>query len=437
MRVAALLLALLSRTAAGGATTGGGATCDAVADCGAVADNATNAAPALTACVARGGACGAPGSTLVFPPHASFLAGSIDLSNTINLTLSFGAGAGLFGAADTALYPLQTPLPPTNAPQLPFQWRALLYARNTSGLTLEGPRSAVVDGLGWPWWAAFSNGTLRYQRPKLVEIVDSRDVLLRGMTFRNSPFWTLHALYSARVSFVDLAVLAPRAVGNTDGVDPDSCTDVLIDSCFIDVGDDGISIKSDFRVDPLTGAVTLEPSARTLVRNTTVLSRNVAIGSSTFGNVTDVTIEGGRVGDDAGSSPWAIKVKTHTPFGGVVRNVTVRGTRFGAIAPNAWQQRGGGTAVYIDLTPYNTPAFPPGAPRPAASAFQDIAFEDVRVTSAVAAGELIADAPFFIERLALRNVTFGGAPRAWRCARLAGTVASGVVPPLPSGCGNE
>jgi polygalacturonase len=432
MSMSALLITCLALCAV---AVRGGATCDAVRDCGAVADNATNAAPALSACVARGGACGAPGSTVVFAPGASFLVGSIDASNTVNLTLSFGEGAGLFGSADRALFPLQTPLPPTNEPQLPAQWRALFYARNASGLTLEGPRSAVVDGLGWPWWAAFDNGTLANQRPKLVELVDSRDVLLRGLTFRNSPFWTLHALYSTRVSFVDLAVLAPRAVGNTDGIDPDSCTDVLIDSCFIDVGDDGISIKSDFRVDPVTGVVTLEPSARILVRNTTVLSRNIAIGSSTYGNITDILFEGGRVGDDAGSSPWAIKIKTHTPFGGVVRNVTVRGTRFGAIAPNTWQQRGGGTAIYVSLTPYNKPDFPPGAPSPAASAFEDIAFEDVHVTSAVAAGDLTAAAPFFVERLSMINVSVGGTPRAWSCARLAGTVARDVVPPLPSSCG--
>ena len=98
------------------------------------------------------------------------------------------------------------------------------------------------------------------------------------MTYQNSAFWTLHTLYARRVSFVGVTTLAPRAVGNTDGIDPDSCSDVLIDSCHIDVGDDGISLKSDFRVDPLTGAVTLLPTERVLIRNTTVLSRNIAIG---------------------------------------------------------------------------------------------------------------------------------------------------------------
>jgi len=139
----------------------------------------------------------------------------------------------------------------------------------------------LSDGCGWSWWAAFTNGSLAYQRPKLVEIVDSTDVTLRGLTFRNSPFWTLHTFYADRVTSANLTVLAPRAIGNTDGIDPDLSSDVLIDSCTVDVGDDGISIKSDYRVDPASGNVTVRPSARVTVRNTTALSRNVAIGSST------------------------------------------------------------------------------------------------------------------------------------------------------------
>jgi len=211
---------------------------------------------------------------------------------------------------------------------------------------------------------------------------------------------------------------------------------VLIDSCFIDVGDDGISIKSDWRVDPDTDAATLVPTSRVLIRNTTVLSRNIAVGSSTFGNITDVRIEGGRVGDDEGSSPWALKVKTHIPLGGVVANVSVVGTRFGKIAPNAWQQPNGGSAIHVEIAPYNTPAMPPGV-HPSATRFVGISLEGVSVHSAVAAGDFMAQPPFMIENLTLRNVSFGnitgkGAP--WACKRVQGTVAHGVIPPLPPSC---
>lgn len=147
-------------------------------------------------------------------------------------------------------------------------------------------------------------------------------------------------------------------------------------------------------------------------------------------------MERGRIGDDNGSSPWAVKVKTHTPHGGVVSNITLQGVRLGRIAPNAWQQPHGGTALYVLLEPYNNPAFPPGAPQPAASRFTGISFIDVYALGAVAAGVFEAAAPLAIEGLTLRNVTFGrvSSRTPWSCARLQGTIAEGVEPPLPASC---
>ncbi len=146
---------------------------------------------------------------------------------------------------------------------------------------------------------------------------------------------------------------------------------------------------------------------------------------------------GGRIGDDNGSSPWAVKIKTHTPYGGVVRNISFVGVRLGRIAPNTWQMPHGGTAFYINLTPYNNPPFPPGAPQPAASSFVGITLQDIFVTAAVNAGDFGAVAPLEIQWLALRNVTFGAIKNeasAWSCSRLNNTVAVNVTPPLPPSC---
>ena len=80
-------------------------------------------------------------------------------------------------------------------------------------------------------------------RPKLIEFHNSTNIVLDKFTARNSPNWFIHPFLSKNIAMTNLTVLAPRAVGNTDGLDPDSCENVLIDSCYIDVGDDGISIK--------------------------------------------------------------------------------------------------------------------------------------------------------------------------------------------------
>lgn len=80
-------------------------------------------------------------------------------------------------------------------------------------------------------------------RPKLIEFYYSTNIKLDKFTARNSPNWFIHPFQSKNISMTNLTVLAPRSVGNTDGLDPDSCENVLIDSCYIDTGDDGISIK--------------------------------------------------------------------------------------------------------------------------------------------------------------------------------------------------
>jgi polygalacturonase len=80
-------------------------------------------------------------------------------------------------------------------------------------------------------------------RPKLIEFYNSTNIILDRFMARNSPVWFIHPFLSKNISMTNLTLLAPRSIGNTDGLDPDSCENVLMDSCYIDVGDDGVSIK--------------------------------------------------------------------------------------------------------------------------------------------------------------------------------------------------
>jgi len=329
------------------------------------------------------------------------------------------------------------------------QWRALVYARNVTGLTIQGPSSARIDGCGWPWWKNFSEGTLAHQRPKLVEVVDAVDFTLDGMTFANSAFWTLHPIFASRVLITGVTVLAPRAVGNTDGIDPDSCVDCVIRDSLVDVGDDGISVKSGLH--DVTGA--LMPSANILIENTTVLSRNVAIGSACFGGVLNVTMRGGRIGDDSGSSPWAIKLKTHVPNGGITDGISFENVTLGRIAPNDWQQPHGGTAVIIALSQYSdgeeggeggmlmrqaSAIATRGGPVPARTRIDNVSFVGVMATGAVTAGLVTASPPFRVSGLTFEDVRFGRARHGWTC--LGGIVPNSSTvkgvnnPPIPDDC---
>jgi polygalacturonase len=251
------------------------------------------------------------------------------------------------GSRDPSNYPIVTQQPLDEAYRAPYmlnrQHQALISAYSARNVSVVGP--GTVDGNGWDWWFAVShepNGTYNrqvcreghrrqavpacfIQRPKLLEFVDCTDVLIAGtgtaadqvLTLKNSPFWTVHPTFCVGVRMANLSVLAPRDHGNTDGVDPDSCDDVHVTDVTIDVGDDAVSVKSG-----LHWKTKQKVAAQNyLFERVTILHRNFAIGSDVSGDVLNVTFRDSVIGDDHGSSPWAIKLKTDSQEGGVVDGI--------------------------------------------------------------------------------------------------------------------
>jgi hypothetical protein len=107
----------------------------------------------------------------------------------------------------------------------------------------------------------------------------------------------------------------------------DSCNNVYVADTVIDVGDDAVSVKSGlhWRTREKVAA------ANYLFERVTILYRNFAIGSAVDGDVRNITFRDSTIGDDAGSSPWAIKLKTDSQEGGVVDGVTFQNIRLGLI----------------------------------------------------------------------------------------------------------
>jgi polygalacturonase len=397
--------------------------CDVVTDCGAVADNFTDATASITLCAQQ---C----SVVVFPPNSSFRVSSIDLSNTTGVTLAFGKAAGLFASNNPDDFPLQPALPP-QGPVL--QWRAVIYARNTSGLTIMGSAFSVIDGCGWKWWESFSNGTLLHQRPKLVEVVHSTEFTIRDIVLQNSPFWTLHPTYVNNFIASNVTTLAPRPVGNTDGIDPDSVVNGSITDCLVDVGDDGISIKTS--VSDVSGLPM--PSWNITIRNTTILSRNFAIGSSVIGGISDVLVENCTIGDDShpvGSSPWAIKIKAPSTHGGYVKNVTFQNITIGNITPNSYQQPSGGTAIQL-VQEYGEDGASPASGSP--PMYSNISFRYITVAGAVSAGSLTGLNNSNISSLTFDHVVFANVSYGWSCDYVVNTAVIDPVFPSfkPKSCG--
>lgn len=253
--------------------------------------------------------------------------------------------------------------------------------------------------------------------PKLVEFFNCTGVTVANFTAQNSPFWTIVPTYSNNVKVQRMTVLNPRNVGQTDGVDPDSCVDCLVEDCHIDVGDDGVSIKAYDVV-----GVGPAPCRDVTVRRTKVLSRNICVGAATQGGVSNILFEDVSIGDpNTVTSPWAIKFKVST---GDLQNITFRRLEIGKIGNTPWMypKTAPGQAFYINVEG-GRGASPP--------TMNGLTFEDISVVSVKSVGHINGPASC-MRNLTFRNVTVGegGGWEGCHNVDLASFVNDTVSPPL-------
>ena len=158
-----------------------------------------------------------------------------------------------------------------------------------------------------------------FLRPVMVSIVGCDQVLLDGPTFQNSPAWNLHPLMTSNLILRNLTVRNPWYSQNGDGVDLESCKNVLIYDNTFDVGDDAICIKSGKDAD---GRKRGMPTENVIIKNNMVYHGHggFVIGSEMSGgarnlHVSDCTF----IGTDIG-----LRFKTTRGRGGVVENIYIK-----------------------------------------------------------------------------------------------------------------
>ena len=303
---------------------------------GAKPDNSTLCTSAFRAAIAAAGAAVAhdPTSraTVVANGQGTYITGAFNL--TSRLTLAIAAGTTVRGVESQNVNVAQFPI----LPSLPSYGRTrddhvASKSRFNALVMVVGDDVAIsgagtLDGGGEWWWAkrASSPTALAAGRPHLLEIYNSSRVEVAGIKLKDSAFWTMHPIYSHDVHIHDITISAPADSPNTDGIDPDSSSNVLIERCTISCGDDHIAIKSGIDAAGLAFAM---PSRNITVRgNTHLAGRGISIGSEVSGGVEDVLIEDVVV---VGPSEHGLHIKTAASRGGYVRSVVYRNISLGNI----------------------------------------------------------------------------------------------------------
>jgi polygalacturonase len=343
-----------------------------ITDFGAVGDgrtkNTDSFAKAIKACADAGG-----GTVLV--PAGLWLTGPIVFKSNMNLHLE--EGAIIFFSPDFEDYLL-----------IKTVWEGLaqvrcispLYAENVENIAITG--SGIIDGSGQAWrpvkkykmteiqWKKLlasggvvdeageiwwpSEGALngariveelnkrpdaqiqeyaaarQFLRPVMVGLRHCKNVLLDGPTFQNSPGWNIHPMLCENVIIRNLNVRNPWYAQNGDGLDIESCRNVIVTNCKFDVGDDGICMKSGKNE---YGRKRGRPTENVAIRDCVVYHGHggFVIGSEMSGGVRNIYVKNcSFLGTDVG-----LRFKTTRGRGGIVENIYMQDIRMKDVPTDA------------------------------------------------------------------------------------------------------
>ena len=324
-----------------------------IGDFGAVEVDQGDASEAIRAAIA---ACAQAGGGRVVVPPGRFLTGPIHLLSGVNLHLQ--KGATLLFKTDPAAY----------LPLVKSRWEGvecmnyspLIYAYGQSNIAITG--EGVLDGQAsrdnwWPWkglkgygWsegdphqapararlfrmaeadvpvAERIMGEGAYLRPSFIQPYRCENVLIEGVTIMGAPMWLVHPVLCRNVTVRGVRFTSKGP--NNDGCNPESSSDVLIEDCFFDTGDDCIAIKSGRNRD---GRRLNVPSENIIIRNCLMHEGHggVVIGSEISGGARNIFVENCSM--DSPQLDRALRIKTNSVRGGVIEQIFVRNLHVGQV----------------------------------------------------------------------------------------------------------
>jgi polygalacturonase len=305
----------------------------------------------------------AKGGGVVLIPKGIWLSGPVVLKSNVNVHLS--TGATLLFTSDFNQYPL-----------VKGNWEGIPQMRNQSPLSASGATNiaitgnGIIDGNGDAWrmvkkdklnetqWSrlvasggvlsddkktwypsvksqlgskytnpgaigpekssAFYDSVKDYLRPNLLMLLDCSQVLIEGVTFQNSPAWCLHPLMSEHITVRNITVSNPWYAQNGDGIDVESCKNVIVENSVFTVGDDALCMKSGRDAE---GRKRGKPTQDIIITGCTVYSSHggFVVGSEMSGGVKNVYVSNCTfIGSDIG-----LRFKSARGRGGVVENIFI------------------------------------------------------------------------------------------------------------------
>jgi polygalacturonase len=298
---------------------------------GAVSDGVTDCTEAFRRAIDD---CSSAGGGEVVVSGGTWLTGPIHLKSNVDLLVKKGATIRFSKDPNHYLPVVFARYEGTEV----MNYSPLVYAFEQTNIAVTGSGTLDGQGASWHMWKSSSDPRLpvemashgvpveqrifgqgHHLRPNFVVPVRCSNVLIEGVQIINSPMWVLNPVYCTNVTVRNVTVDTQGP--NTDGCDPDSCTDVLIKNCNFSDGDDCIAIKSGRDQD---GQKVNIPSQDIVIQNCRFQAGHggIGIGSETSGGVRDIFAEHCKF--DSTNLEMAIRLKTNPARGGYIQDVYVR-----------------------------------------------------------------------------------------------------------------
>lgn len=333
----------------------------------------------------------------VLVPAGRWLTGPVHLRSNIDLHLEAGATLVFSDVPEDYLPPVFVR---SGGIEL-YNYSPLIYADGCENIAVTGP--GFLDGNASAWWAWRKGGTNRpfemgakgvpvdqrvfgtrkdAIRPCFVEFMNCKNVLLEGFTIGSGPNWTINPVYCENV--IIRSVNVDTHGPNNDGIDPDSCRNVLIEDCTFATGDDCVVLKSGYDED---GRRVGRPTENVVVRNCSSRRGHggLVIGSEMSGSVRNVYMHD----CDFAGTDRVLRIKSRPGRGGVVESVWVENVTARDIKREA-------VVLNMDYSSDPSPVSDKFLPR-----FRNIHVKNLAVTGAPAAVRIVG-----LEKSPVENVSF-------------------------------
>jgi len=281
-------------------------------------------------------ACHEAGGGRVLIPKGDWLTGAIHLRSNVNLHVAEGAVVHFSNDLEDYLPLVHVRCEGVEA----YNYSPLIYAPQAENIAITGRGTLHGHGRWWWQWGRDNNkgdrveaakvplekrrygkgGGREGMRPTFIVPWKARNVLIEGITLKESPMWNVHPVYSENIIVRGITVHSLESP-NGDGVVPDSCKNVLIEYNHLETGDDAVVIKSGLNEDGLKIGI---PSENIVVRNFTARdvrtgSGGIVFGSETSGGIRNIYVHDAYFdGCDRG-----IRFKTTRGRGNVIENIHI------------------------------------------------------------------------------------------------------------------